>query len=88
LDAADFDGDGRLDIAACPEQLGCCVYFGDGRGHFSRGAKINEQPALPYSMIAADLNRGGKPEIVVGHVGAPGIVYFNDGTGKNQFCAI
>jgi hypothetical protein len=80
---ADFDGDGRLDIAACPEQLGCFVYFGDGQGHFSSGTKITAQPALPYSMIAADLNRDGKPEIIVGYVGAPGIAYFNDGAGKN-----
>jgi hypothetical protein len=80
---ADFDGDGRLDLAACPEQLGCFVYFGDGQGHFSSGTKITGQPALPYSMIAADLNRDGKPEIIVGYVGAPGIAYFNDGTGKN-----
>jgi hypothetical protein len=34
-------------------------------------------------MIAAYLNRDGKPEIIVGYVGAPGIIYFNDGTGKN-----
>ena len=33
-------------------------------------------------MIAADLNRDHRPEIVVGYVNAPGIVYFNTGTGK------
>ena len=27
---ADFDGDGHLDIAACPEELGCFVYLNDG----------------------------------------------------------
>jgi FG-GAP-like repeat len=79
---ADFDGDGRLDIAACPERLGCFVYLGDGKGHFSSGIKFQEPKALPYSMIAADLNRDGKPEILVGYVNAPGVVYFNDGTGR------
>jgi hypothetical protein len=33
--------------------------------------------------MAGDLTRDGKPETIVGYVGAPGIVYFNDGTGKN-----
>lgn len=79
---ADFDGDGRLDIAACPEQLGCFVYFNDGKGHFGRSIKFQEAQALPYSMIAADLNRDRRPEIIVGYVNAPGVVYFNDGTGN------
>ena len=38
--------------------------------------------ALPYSMIAADLNGDHRPEILVGYVKAPGVVYFNEGTGK------
>ena len=33
-------------------------------------------------MLAADLNRDGKPEIIVGYVEAPGAVYFNDGSGR------
>jgi len=31
-------------------------------------------------MIAADLNRDGRPEIIVGYVEAPGVIYFNSGT--------
>jgi hypothetical protein len=79
---ADFDGDGHLDIAACPEQMGCFVYLNDGKGNFGRGIQFQTPAALPYSMIAADLNRDGRPEIIVGYVEAPGVVYFNDGTGK------
>jgi hypothetical protein len=33
-------------------------------------------------MIAVDLNRDGRPDILVGYVDAPGIAYFNDGSGK------
>jgi hypothetical protein len=44
--------------------------------------QFQKPESLPYSMIAADLNRDGRPEILVGYVGAPGVVYFNDGTGK------
>lgn len=32
-------------------------------------------------MIAADLNGDRRPEILVGYVEAPGVAYFNDGTG-------
>ena len=79
---ADFDGDGHLDIAACPEELGCFVYLNDGKGTFRRGIQFQTHKALPYSMTAADLNGDHRPEILVGYVEAPGIVYFNDGTGK------
>ena len=34
-------------------------------------------------MIAADLHLDGRPEIIVGYVEAPGVVYFNEGTGMN-----
>ncbi len=34
-------------------------------------------------MQIADLNRDGKPDIVVGNAGSPGSVFFNDGTGIN-----
>jgi len=33
-------------------------------------------------MLAADLNKDGKPDIIVGYVHAPGAIYFNDGTGR------
>ena len=80
---ADFDGDGRLDIAACHEGLGLFVYFNTGKGNFGPGVKIAGGDALPYSMLAADLNNDGRPEIIVGYVGAPGAIYFNDGSGRN-----
>jgi hypothetical protein len=82
---ADFDGDGHLDIAACHEESGCFVYLSDGKGGFGSGIEFQARAKgvpLPYSMIAADLNRDGRPDIIVGYVDAPGVVYFNDGTGK------
>jgi len=60
----------------------CTFYFNVGKGKFSEGMQIAGRDALPYSMTAADLNRDGKPEIIVGYVNAPGAVYFNDGTGR------
>jgi hypothetical protein len=61
---------------------GCFVYVNDGKGHFGGGIPFDKPAAVPYSMIAADLNRDGQPEILVGYVNAPGVIYFNDGTGK------
>jgi hypothetical protein len=52
---ADLNGDGHPDIAACPEGLGCFVYFNDGNGNFSSGIQFQKAQALPYSMISADL---------------------------------
>ena len=34
-------------------------------------------------MLAADLNKDGHPEIIVGYVKAPGAVYFNEGSGRS-----
>jgi hypothetical protein len=79
---ADLDGDGHPDIAACPEGLGCFVYFNDGKGNFGSGIQFQKPQALPYSMISADLNSDGHPDLIVGYKDAPGVIYFNDGMGK------
>ena len=79
---ADLNGDGHPDIAACPEALGCFVYFNDGKGNFGAGIQFQKPQALPYSMISADLNGDGHPDLIVGYVNAPGVIYYNDGTGK------
>ena len=59
---ADFDGDGRPDIAACHEEEGLFVYLNTGQGHFGPGIRVAGREALPYSMLAADLNRTGDPK--------------------------
>src|SRR5580658_10280335 len=80
---ADLNGDGHPDLAACPEGLGCFVYFNDGKGNFGSGIHFQKPQALPYSMMSADLNGDGRPDLIVGYVGTLGIIYYNDGTGKN-----
>ena len=79
---ADLDGDGHPDIAACPEGLGCFVYYNDGKGNFGSAIQFQKPQALPYSMTSADLNGDGHPDLIVGYVNAPGVIYYNDGTGK------
>ena len=40
-------------------------------------------PRPPYALAVADLNRDGRPDIVVGYVEMPGSVYYN--TGPHSF---
>jgi hypothetical protein len=79
---ADLNGDGHPDIAACPEGLGCFVYFNDGKGNFGSGVLFQKPQALPYSMSSADLNGDGRPDLIVGYEDAPGVIYYNNGTGR------
>jgi hypothetical protein len=74
---ADFDGDGHLDIAACPEELGCFVRLNDGKGTFRRGIQFQTPKAPPYSMTAADLNGDEWQDVVVARSEAPCFVMFN-----------
>ena len=64
--AADFDGDGHLDIAIACHFLQAYVLYGDGKGDFTRYVKL---PRLAPQMTSrsldvADFNRDGRPDLV------------------------
>ena len=92
LRLADLDGDGRCDIVA-PNMVerGVTILSGDGRGGF-RGAPQPPVPAgpSPFAVAVADVNRDGKPDLVVanysGHIGdssTDGLTFLlNDGHGR------
>ncbi|HVS28724.1 MAG TPA: FG-GAP-like repeat-containing protein, partial [Solirubrobacteraceae bacterium] len=64
--AADFNGDGRLDLAvANAADNTVSVLLGDGRGHFTSapGSPL-AVGASPQKIAAADLNGDGRPDIV------------------------
>jgi hypothetical protein len=81
-EAADFDGDGLLDIVAIDERRGVAIYFGRKDGTFSPGVSIDNGKATPYALAVRDLNGDGKVDVIVGNVEAPSTIYFNDGSGR------
>lgn len=82
-EAADMDGDGRLDIVAIDERRGPAVYFGQPDGSFSTGLALADGAVVPYALALADLNGDARVDIVVGNVEAPSSLYFNDGSGRS-----
>jgi hypothetical protein len=82
-EAADFNGDGFLDIATIDEGRGVGVYFGRQDATFEAIDVIADGTVTPYALAVRDLNGDGKIDIVVGHVEAPSTIYFNDGSGRH-----
>ena len=81
-EAADFNGDGLLDIAATEEARGVSVFFGRKGGTFEPAVMIADAKAVPYAMATSDVNRDGHVDIIVGHMQAQPTLYLNDGTGR------
>jgi len=68
LAAADFNGDGKLDIASVSlNENTLNVFLGNGDGTFTGSFTytFTGEPNSPRSVIAADVNGDGKPDLVV-----------------------
>ena len=83
-EVADFNGDGRADIALGGFIAGIgkiCLFFGTGGGSFAPMVSISVGSA-PYSVVkAVDLNNDGVSDIVTGALGANNYSVLGNGDG-------
>jgi len=92
--AADFDGDGLVDIVAIHtgnseggdgtvdrgrRDQGTVIYHGLRGGGFAEAVPITGSAETPYALAIADLNGDGRVDILVGHVEASSKVLINQG---------
>ncbi|HEV8117762.1 MAG TPA: VCBS repeat-containing protein [Thermoanaerobaculia bacterium] len=82
LAAADFDGDGKLDLAVgSGGSDDLVILLGDGRGGFWTGGTFPAGPS-PAEIAAADFNRDGKMDLAIANHGVPLVtVLLGDGKG-------
>ena len=87
---ADVDGDGNLDaVTADAMRPLVTIAFGDGKGNFDRGVRLDTGVGFAVSQVAvADLNGDGIPDIVgttVPFGNEPGEIFVFLGAGNRRF---
>src|SRR5690606_30212588 len=78
-EGVDLDEDGVTDLVAIDERTGAAVFWGRADGTYSAAEPLGRSEATPYAIAIADVDRNGRPDVVVGFVESRPIVYFNDG---------
>jgi hypothetical protein len=80
LVAADFDGDGHLDLAITIYSCNLVeVLRGDGSGSFQPWRRFHSQGHIPYHLKAGDVDSDGRMDLVVGNRGpSDDVAYFRN----------
>ena len=79
---ADFNADGKLDIAVVNAERAFSIIFGDGAGGFAPPVVYSTTYNISRGMTSADVNADGKPDLVIGANNANQLnIYFNNGSG-------
>lgn len=84
--AADFDGDGALDLAMTLYSTNeIALWKGDGKGHFTEVERFASRGRLPNRIVIEDMNRDGRPDLVVSHSHADDSIVLFYGSGGFRF---
>ena len=78
-EAADLDADGVLDFVVIDQRRGPAIYVGRPDGSYSAAVPLGNTERTPYAIKVADLNRDGRPDVIVGYVEARPVAFFNHG---------
>lgn len=80
--AADFDGDGDIDLVfACEDDKAKVYYLNDGKGSFSDVSARLPQDGISNGVTAADLDKDGDLDLIFANAG-PDFIWINDGKGN------
>lgn len=76
--AVDLDGNGTMDLVIGDEKRGLFLMMNAGRRVFGAPVPFGHEGS-PYSIVAGDMNRDGRPDLVVGNSEGRGTVFLNAG---------
>ncbi len=83
--AADFDGDGDVDVAASGVTLGAIAWFrnDNGIGTWWKTIEIDSAPVAPYALTTGDLDCDGDVDLVAADISGNALHWYeNDGIGQ------